>query len=221
MEQVTTAPRVMPRPLAGDHAGGTRHGLKKVLGVAAWQRLPEAVRERFSEDSPDATYAGAYEIVRASLFGRLIAWIAVLFGTPVAPRVGTNVAACVMVRAHGAGVDWIRAYLWEDGRTHVVKSTKLVTPDGRLIEKLPAGLCMPLESYEERGVLHFVSRGYYIDPGLGMKLWLPEFLTPGVTHVEHIDLGHGWFRFTMAVTHPWFGEVYFQTGRFCATEVLE
>jgi len=77
------------------------------------------------------------------------------------------------------------------------------------------------ESYEERGVLHFVSRGYYIDPGLGMKLWLPEFLTPGVTHVEHIDLGHGWFRFTMAVTHPWFGEVYFQTGRFCATEVLE
>jgi len=221
MDQVTTAPRILPRPLAGDLTGSTRHGLKKVLGAAAWQRLPDAVRERFSEDAPNATYAGAYELVRASLFGRLIAWLAVLFGTPVAPRVGRNVAACVKVRARGDGVDWIRAYLWEDGRTHIVKSTKLVTPDGRLIEKLPAGLCMALDTYEERGVLHFVSRGYYIDHGLGVKLWLPAFLTPGVTHVEHIDLGHGWFRFTMAVTHPLFGEVYFQTGRFCATEDLE
>ena len=75
---------------------------------------------------------------------------------------------------------------------------------------------MPLLTYEEQGVLHFVSQGYYFD--LGMKLRLPDFFTPGVTHVEHIDLGHGWFRFTMAVTHPVFGEMFFQTGRFCATE---
>ena len=68
------------------------------------------------------------------------------------------------------------------------------------------------------GVVHFVSRGYYFDLGLGLKLWLPELLSPGVTHVEHVDLGHGWFRFTMIVTHPLFGEFFFQTCRFCATE---
>ena len=49
---------------------------------------------------------------------------------------------------------------------------------------------------------------------------VPRLLSPGVTHVEHIDLGHGWFRFTMTVTHPLFGEVFFQTGRFCAAEEL-
>ena len=53
---------------------------------------------------------------------------------------------------------------------------------------------------------------------LSLKLWLPGVFSPGVTHVEHVDLGHGWFRFTMTVMHPWFGEMFFQTGRFCATE---
>ena len=51
-----------------------------------------------------------------------------------------------------------------------------------------------------------------------MKLWLPRVFSPGVTHVEHVDLGHGWFRFTMIVMHPLFGELFFQTGRFCALE---
>ena len=106
-----------------------------------------------------------------------------------------------------------------------MRSTKVVTDDGRLIEKLPARLCMPLDTFERGGVLHFVSRGYYFDvglgaPGAGFKLWLPDFISPGVTHVEHIDLGHGWFRFTMTVTHPLLGEIFFQTGRFCATEEL-
>jgi hypothetical protein len=77
---------------------------------------------------------------------------------------------------------------------------------------------MPLRTYEDGGVLHFVSRGYYFDLGLGFKLWLPCLFSPGVTHVEHIDLGHGWFRFTMCVTHPMFGLLFFQTGRFCAIE---
>jgi hypothetical protein len=108
----------------------------------------------------------------------------------------------------------------EDGRRHIVKSTKLVTPDGRLIEKLPAGLCMPLETYEERGVLYFVSRGTTSIPA-----W-HETVAARISHARRdpcraIDLGHGWFRFTMAVTHPLFGEVYFQTGRFCAMEDLE
>jgi hypothetical protein len=38
----------------------------------------------------------------------------------------------------------------------------------------------------------------------------------GTTHMEHRDEGNGWFRFTMTVTHPLLGEVFFQTGRFRA-----
>jgi hypothetical protein len=218
MTQASTLPLMRERA-----AAGVRHGLRDVLGVAAWNRLPEAVRERFADAAVHATYAGAFEVVRASVLGRMFAWLGVLFGTPVAPRAGTNVAARVLVRPDEHGVAWNREYHWADGTTHLVRSTKVVAADGRLVEKLPARLCMPLDVYEEGGVLHFVSRGYYFDlrfgdPAMGLVVWLPRLLAPGVTHVEHIDLGHGWFRFTMTVTHPLLGEMFFQTGRFCAAE---
>jgi len=217
MTQVTTLPRPLTRERAAD---GVRHGLREVLGATAWSRLPEAVRERFADTTAVATYAGAFEVVRASALGRVFAWVGTLFGTPVAPRAENHVAARVLVRPDARGVAWDREYLWADGTRSLVCSTKVVTDDGLLIEMLPARLCMPLDTYVEGGVLHFVSRGYYFHFSAGFRLWLPALLSPGVTHVEHIDLGHGWFRFTMTVTHPLGGEVYFQTGRFCAAEEL-
>ena len=211
-------------PLTLERAGtGVRHGVRDVLGNEAWHRLPEAVRERFADANAAASYAGAFEIVRASALGRAFAWLGTLFGTPVAPRVEDHVEAFVRVRPDGDGVAWDREYRWADGARHIVHSTKVVDEHGKLIEKLPARLCMPLDTFEDGGVLHFVSRGYYFDLGVGdlrWKVWLPNLLSPGVTHVEHIDLGHGWFRFTMTVMHPLFGEVFFQTGRFSASEEL-
>jgi len=215
MSQVRTLPQTLPREIP---AHGTRHGMRRVLGAAAWHRLPAAVRERFSDTVETVTYAGAYEVVRAGVLGRLFGWLGVLFGMPVTPRSGANVAARVVVRPGEDGTHWDREYHWPDGATHLVRSTKVVGDDGSLVERLPARLCMPLHTYVEGAVLHFVSLGYYFDFGFGLRLWLPRFFTPGVTHVEHIDLGHGWFRFTMTVTHPLFGEMFFQTGRFCASE---
>lgn len=215
MDQSRTLPRALA-PERGRH--GERHGLREVLGIAAWNQLPAAVRERFADTAECASYAGSYEVVRASLLGRLVGWMGVLFGMPVTPRGGENVAARVLVTPGERGVAWNREYRWADGTRHIVRSTKVVGDDAQLVERLPTRLCMPLHSYVEGAVLHFVSLGYFFDLGFGVKLWLPGLLTPGVTHVEHIDLGHGWFRFTMSVTHPLFGEMFFQTGRFCAAE---
>jgi hypothetical protein len=197
-----------------------RHGLRHVLGAAAWQRLPAAVRARFAEDAPDTRYAGAFEVVNASALGRFFAWLGALVGTPVVPRTGANVAARVDVRKTPEGVEWRREYRWAD-RIDVVTSTKIVV-DGGLLERLPAFLNMPLDVREENGVLVFESRGYFFEWRLGelgsLRVPLPAFFSPGRTRVEHVDLGHGWFRFTLVVTHPWFGLMFFQTGRFCATE---
>jgi hypothetical protein len=74
---------------------------------------------------------------------------------------------------------------------------------------------MPLSVYQQRGVLHFVSKGYYFELA-AIKIPLPSWLSPGTTHVEHADESNGWFRFTMTVAHPLFGEVFYQTGRFRA-----
>jgi Domain of unknown function (DUF4166) len=214
-----TDTHALPRTLMHERtSAGPHHGLRHVLGPDAWSRLPEAVRERFADTTAAVDYAGAFEVVQASMLGRAIAWLGTLFGTPVAPRAEINVEAEVRVTPDRNGVAWQREYRWADGSLTLVTSTKVVTEEGQLIERLPARLCMPLRTYEAGGVLHFVSRGYYFDLGLGFKLWLPPLLSPGVTHVEHIDLGHGWFRFTMRVTHPVFGLLFFQTGRFCAAE---
>lgn len=196
--------------------------LKEVLGNAAWMRLPEAVRVRFGDAADVVDYVGEFEVVRASLLGKLLAWSCQLIGTPVVPRTGTNVAATVHVCPSGHGVEWRREYRWPRSAPCLVRSTKVITTDGTLVEELPARLCMSLAVYEDAGTLHFVSRDYYFDLTIPwtsrrLRLVLPRGFSPGTTHVEHVDEADGWFRFTMTVMHPLFGEMFYQTGRFHAS----
>jgi hypothetical protein len=200
---------------------GPHHGLRHVLGDAAWRRLPAAVRARFGEPVVAVDYIGEFEIVRASWLGLALATFCRLIGTPVVPRTGLNVPAIVHVGPAGAGVAWHREYRWPGSEPCLVRSTKVIEPDGALVEKLPARLCMPLRVYEQRGALHFVSHGYYFElvtrrSGGSIRIPLPAWLSPGTTHVEHHDHADGWFRFTMTVTHAFFGELFYQTGLFHA-----
>ena len=123
----------------------------KCSGSEAWNRLPEAVRERFADATEAVTYAGAFEIVRASLLGRVFAWLGTLFGTPVAPRAGHNVEARVLVRPNAdrrrPGIANIAG-----PTAHAISCDprRWSTDDGKLIEKLPARLCMPLDTLRRR-----------------------------------------------------------------------
>jgi hypothetical protein len=196
------------------------HGLRGVLGEPAWQRLPPAGRVRFGEAVTPVDYIGSFEEVRASRLGTVLAQLCRLIGTPVVARTGHDVPAVVHVGPKPDGVGWDREYLWPDADGCLVRSTKVIDAVEGLVERLPARLCMPLHVYEHEGVLHFVSRGYYFDLSPGKhwqcKLRLPAWLSPGVTHVQHVDQGEGWFRFSMHVVHPWFGELFYQAGRFRA-----
>ena len=211
------------------HRPAGMHGL---LGDVAWRRLPPAVRTRFGEPVQKVDYVGEFDVVRASIIGRVIAFLCKAIGTPVVPRTGLRVPAIIHVGPVDRGASWLREYRWPNGHACRVHSTKVIGADGTLTEELPAGLRMPLSVYQRRGVLHFVSKGYYFEfkmhrvPGwrsgsgrvARLKIPLPTWLSPGTTHVEHADESNGWFRFTMTVTHPLFGEVFYQTGRFRAAE---
>jgi hypothetical protein len=211
-------------PAGALRSGPQAHvGLQRILGDAAWQRLPTAVRDRFGEPAKRVDYVGEFEVVRASRLGRILAFLCRLIGTPIVPRTGSCVPAVVHVGPEGKGVAWDREYRWPGERYSLVRSTKVIDTDGRLVERLPARLCMPLDVYEREGTLHFVSRGYYFDLGTwlrgrSLEISLPSWFSPGVTHVEHCDESDGWFRFTMTVTHPFFGELYYQSGRFHAAK---
>jgi hypothetical protein len=193
---------------------GPHRDLRALVGESAWAGLPAAVRARFAEHAEATDYHGTFEMVRASRLGRIFAQLGRLIGTPVVPWVGANMPAVVHVVPNTRGVTWLREYRHASGARCVVRSTKVIAGN-EMTERLPARLCMPLDVYAAAGVLHFVSRGYFFDLGW-LRVPLPSWLSPGVTHVEHIDEGGGSFRFTMTVRHPFFGEVYFQTGRFHA-----
>src|SRR5712675_1895423 len=161
-----TIPSAVDRTASADVSAAPRHyGLRSVLGVAAWTRLPQAVRVRFGEPPVAVDYIGEFDVVRASRLGRLVALLCQLLGTPVVPRSGLRVPAIVHVGPTRCGVAWNREYRWPKTQPCLVRSTKIIDSRGHLVERLPARLCMPLDVYEQRGVLHFVSRGYYFDFG--------------------------------------------------------
>lgn len=190
-----------------------RPDFQKLLGQAAWLRLPAAVRSRFGAESHvDVIYQGNCT-VNASTSGRWFAQLCRVFGTPVAPYVGEDVPMAVRVVETPDGVVWERHYLFADRAPVVVRSTKQLDEDGTLVEALNAGLHMRLKVFEQDGELHFLSTGYLFR-ACGVSVRLPDWFLPGETHVVHKDLGDGSFRFTMDTNHHRFGRMFFQDGVF-------
>jgi hypothetical protein len=188
--------------------------IRRLIGETAWLSLPAAVRMRFARHAANAEYQGVFDEVRASFAGKLLAMCCRLLGTPVAPFTGTNVPAIVNVFATpDGGTAWQRIYRFAGREPCVVASIKRLSREGTLVEALPAGMRMALDVYARDGILHFVSTSYYLELG-GVRIRLPQWLPPGITHVQHIDLGDGTFRFTMTVRHRWLGQVFHQTGCF-------
>ena len=207
----------------GAIAGSTRRqpawpNFAELLGSAAWNRLPAAVRERFpAVHSADEyiEYVGTMNEVHATTLGRIVAWLTSVFGTPVATNVGSNVRTVVRVypNAKVKGIVWERIYHFAGRSAVTVRSTKRLDRDGGMIEALGRGLRMRLRVSEHNGTLRFTSTGYYLEC-LGIRMPLPRWLPPGTTHVIHTDEGGGRFRFTMYTEHPWFGRMFFQEGEF-------
>jgi Domain of unknown function (DUF4166) len=207
---------VRNRAMRDARAGPSVPDFRMLLGAQAWTRLPPAVQRRFAPQahaSEPVVYRGTMS-VRASLFGRCLAWLCLLLGTPVVPFVQEDVPIAVHVYdlPHGGGTVWKRVYRF-DAREPVTISSIKRQQDGALVEALGAGLRMRLNVFEERGALHFVSTGYFFEIGR-WRIALPDWLAPGVTHVVHEDHGDGSFRFTMRTQHPRWGLMYDQSGVF-------
>jgi hypothetical protein len=187
---------------------------RRLVGEAAWSRLPLAVRERFGlhRVGEEITYPGEM-VVRASRFGLFLAQACRLIGTPLAPWTGEAVPMRVVVRMEAGGVVWDRWYGFVGRPEILVTSRKQLGRAGELLEVARGGLGMRSEVTVEAGVLHFRGVGYVWVLG-PMVIPLPTFLTPGVAHVVHEDLGGGRFRFAMSFIHPWLGETIFQEGVF-------
>jgi Domain of unknown function (DUF4166) len=190
---------------------------ERLLGALAWRRLPESVRERFRwKPAPgsELRYVGTMAEVRCSTFGWWLERVFRAIGTPLAPHSGRDVPVSVTLRLDrdGHGIVWERRYAFAGKAPVLCRSVKRAT-DAGLIECVGRGVGMWLSLTVRNGALHFDSTGYFWRLGR-LTLHLPRWLTPGALHVAHIDEGGGRFRFRIAVTHPRFGEIFYQDGVF-------
>lgn len=195
-----------------------------LLGPAAWERLPHAVRARFA--AHEARWVGEITL-HASVCGRWVARLCKLVGSPLPPASEQPVRASVRVELDPAtgGSRWVRRYELPH-RVVEICSVKSVDSDGRMIERLPLGLRMELDLHTDDGALHFVTSGYHLEVPRGpllrrmfarpLRLRFPAWWLPGRTHVVHRDLGDGRFRFTMSIRHERLGELFFHDGIFTA-----
>jgi len=185
--------------------------LSALVGASGWSRLPAAVRRRFAAAHPDTVYDGDMAL-HCSPIGRVFAWLSRTVGSPLAALNAEGLATQVRVFGDGAGgVAWERHF----GGRHLVRSTKALGPDGRLLERTDGGLGMDLDVFESGGSLVFESRRFFLL--VGPRRWrlpVPALFTPGTCRVTHTDLGEGRFRFTLDMTHPLWGRTFHQTGVF-------
>lgn len=189
---------------------------RRLLGDDAWNRLVPAIQERFDVKRGHAVrYAGIMYKVNCNFVGWLFAQLTRLLGTPLTPYSGKDISTIVRVYDDEKykGTVWEREYRFPGKDTLIVRSIKCLDKDRALLESIDGGIRMRLRVYEDNGKLVFASVSYFLDL-LGVRIPISDLFTPGKTEVVHTELGEGDFQFTFRMTHPWFGETFFQEGVF-------
>lgn len=191
---------------------------RALLGAAAWSRMPEAVRGRFSKRlRPDAaiTYAGEIIESRRSWLGGLLAQCCRVIGGPLPLYDDIAVPAVVTVTEDGAtgGQFWMRMYGRRNGFPQVVHSSKRFAGPTGLEEYLGFGFGIALRVTADDQALHFTSDHYFLKI-MRVRLRVPRWMSPGDLTVSHIDRPSGWFSFVLSLRHGVFGELIHQDGLF-------
>lgn len=202
------------QPVEGQGPGGaslTDMRFRALIGKPAWDRLPDAVRRRFSKrlhGQAVALYRGRVVRTEFSRAGWLLAQLLRIVGAPLPLSRDTDVPAVVSVSEDEAsgGQLWSRLYGRHRGFPQVIHSAKRFAGATGLEEYVGLGIGMALKVEAMANGLRFASDHYFLV--VGERRWrLPAWLAPGRTVVEHHDLGHGCFRFTLLLCHPLLGRL--------------
>jgi hypothetical protein len=202
-------------PRAKAHTVETRFAR---LAGESWMQLPAPIRRRFTRhlaDGERTVYSGEVAATHMTLVGRQVAQLARLVGAPLP----LEASGCVPVTVIVTGSERLRGQVWTRvyGRAHgfpqVIQSLKRFGGATGLEEIVAHGVGMRLRLEVRDGALVFRSAGYFIRC-LGVRLSLPNWLTPGVIEVVHREESCGQFSFSLSVRHLWAGRVIDQMAFF-------
>ena len=191
---------------------------RALLGEAAWARLPEAVRRRFSKClAPDEAliYRGQVIVTELSRWGRILAFLTRAIGSPLPLSNGACGPALVVVTEDErlGGQSWTRIYSRTGRRPQTVHSAKCFRGPTGLEEHVGYGIGMALKVTVEDSALVFRSDHYFLTVG-AQRIRLPQLLVPGEMCITHRDEGEGTFSFRLTLTHPQLGCLVHQRAHF-------
>ncbi|MFN0193100.1 MAG: DUF4166 domain-containing protein [Aestuariivirga sp.] len=206
------APLQVPPPADDTALGDLR--FRALLSRDDWNKLPEAVRKRFSKrlsGGGTALYVGKVTAVRMSRAGRVLGKLLRPAGAPLPLFADVGVASVVSVTedARTGGQVWTRMYANRQGFPQVIQSAKRFLGTTGLEEYVGGGVSMALEVRASEEGIAFHSAGYSVSLA-SVRIPIPRWLSPGDLVVTHRALDNDSFEFSMTLTHPLLGELIHQ-----------
>ncbi len=189
-----------------------------VLVGDQWATLPKSIQNRFvkwTQNRNVILYQGRLLETRFSKLGRLLSSFCWLIGNPLPDKNNVRGPATVIVREcrKTNGQIWTRIYPRKKRVPQVIQSIKRFEGETGLEEMITKsiGIALTLEAKPDR--LNFISDHYFVKLGK-KKIKIPKILTPGRLCVSHKEAGPKRFRFSLTLTHNFWGELIFQTAIF-------
>ena len=196
---------------------------KKSLGPE-WQKLHPDIRKRFGRNPSSGQrlrYTGMLTELRCSIAGKLLGYLTwPMIGGALIPFNDADFPVDIEVFTK-PGCDALfkqRVYRLNGRRPIEFTSYMREGGKGEVLEYVGMGLGMKLLLSVRDANLHFTSDGYFWEV-MGRRIPLPDFLSPGKTHLVHRNEGPGQFSIRIEIRHRWFGTMFTQAGVF--SEVIE
>jgi Domain of unknown function (DUF4166) len=183
----------------------------------AWHLAPPSIRRRFDSDPAPGVvirYVGEMSVVRCSALGKVLGYLVRHTGA-LMPYEGHGVPVEIEVwkEQNSQTVHKRRSYRFPGRAPFIFTSRMQLESSGKLAEHVGGGLGMYVCVAVSGQALHFADGGYFVQ--MGRRRWhLPKCLAPGMVRLVHSDISATEFAITIDITHAWFGQLFYQEGRF-------
>lgn len=183
-----------------------------------WQTLSNSIQRRFIKNIPsrEATiYQGRIHKTRLSVAGHVLSFLSNIIGAPMPKSTQERGPVIVIVREARAfnGQYWTRVFANKNKFPKIIQTIKRFAGPTGLEEMVTSFFGIALTIKTDRNNLSFISDHYFLSIGT-RRLQLPSCLIPGTLIINHKETGPKRFRYTLSLTHPLLGEIFYQTAIF-------
>lgn len=191
---------------------------KKILGPR-WRALHPDIQARFDKNplpGKPLYYTGSLTELRSSRVGKLLGYLSMpLIRGALMPYDDADFPVDIQVysKHHCAWIFKQRIYRLNRRKAVMFTSYMAESPRGEVLEYVGMGLGMKLLLDVREGNLHFESDGYFWQL-FGVRVPLPDLLTPGKTFLCHRNNSSNQFDIRIEIRHPLFGTTFTQAGVF-------